>query len=77
MITNFATLQLPLNENIHELCSQLDKFRFHHFVSKVQAVCFRDLSYWLNDGKCIVLLDFAEKYDYIVQVVVQVFYWNY
>ena len=32
-----TTFQLPLNEYINELCSQLDKVWFHHFVSKEQA----------------------------------------
>ena len=35
--TNLATFQLPLNEYIDELCSELDKLSFHHFVSKAQA----------------------------------------
>ena len=41
--TNLTTFQLPLNKYIDELCSQLDKLWFHHFVSKAQAAYLRDL----------------------------------
>ena len=34
---NPATFQLPLNDYMDELCSQLNKLWFHHFVSKAQA----------------------------------------
>ena len=38
--TNLATFQLPLNEYMDELGSQLDKLGFYHFVSKVQQRLF-------------------------------------
>ena len=65
--TNLATFQLPLNEYIDELCSQLDKLWFNHFVSKAQAAYLHDLKDCLKDDECIVLLDFAESYSYVVQ----------
>ena len=47
--TNLAIFQLPLNEYIDELCSQLEKLQFHHFVSKAQPAYLRDLKDYLND----------------------------
>ena len=35
--TNLAIFQSPLNECMDELCSQLDKLWFNHFVFKAQA----------------------------------------
>ena len=63
---NLATFQLPLNEYIDELCSQLNKLWFHHFVCKAQTAYLQDLKDCLEDDVCIVLLDFAETYSYVV-----------
>ena len=53
-LTNVATFQLPLNEYMYEL----DKLRFHHFVSKLQATYLRDLKDWrlTNVLFCWILL---------------------
>ena len=61
-----------MNEHIDELCSQLDKLQFYHFVSKAQAAYLRGL----KDDKCFVFLDFAENYRYVVRDSVQGFHWN-
>ena len=61
-----------MNEHIDELCSQLDKLQFYHFVSKAQAAYLRGL----KDDKCFVFLDFAENYRYVVRGSVQGFHWN-
>ena len=75
-IANLATFQLPLSEYMDELCSQLDKLRFYHFLSKAQAAYLHNLKDCLKDDECIVLLDFAENYSYVVEDDVQVFHWN-
>ena len=55
--TNLATLQLPLNEYMDELCSQLDKLRYHYFVSKAHAAYLCDLKDRLKDVfYCWILL---------------------
>ena len=61
---------------IDELCSQLDKFQFHHFVLKAQAASLHNLKDCLKNNKCIVLQDFDENYSYFVQDAVQGFHWN-
>ena len=50
-----------------EVCSQLDKLWFHHFVCKAEAGTLHDLKDCLKNNECIVLLDFTENYSYIVQ----------
>ena len=47
----------------YEMCSQLDKLRFHHFVSKAQAAYLCNLKDCLKDDECIVLLNFDENYS--------------
>ena len=60
----------------YELCSQLDKLQFHHCVSEEQASYLHDFKDCLKDDECIVLLDFAENYSYVVQDAAQGFHWN-
>ena len=74
--TNLITLQLTVNDYIEEICCQDDELRVLHFISKAQVSFLCNLKKKLSENECIILLDFAENYSYIVQDGVQEFHWN-
>lgn len=48
----------------------------HHFIAKSQSKYLKDKKLALLQEECIVLLDFAENYSFIVQDAIQGFHWE-
>ena len=48
----------------------------HSFISKAQSSYFKDCKENLQNDSCIVILDFAENHQFIVQDKVPSFNWN-
>ena len=56
--------------------SSTDDMTIHGFISKAQSSYFKDCKGNLQNDSCIVILDFAENNQFIVQDEVQSFKWN-
>ena len=52
------------------------KLMKHHFVAKKKAEFFKQLKENLRFGECVIVLDFAENYSFLVQDAAQRFHWN-
>ena len=55
---------------------KIDKLTTHSFISKSQARYLKTRKAELDDTSCLILLDFAENYYYVVQDEVQGYHWN-
>jgi len=67
---------LPLDEFIEMVYEQLDSLRVYHFISISQATYYQHLKTNLKENQALVLLDFAENYNFLIQDAVQGFHWN-
>jgi len=56
---------LPTAEFVSVLCKQLDKFKHHHFVSKIQSKYISERKNNLQEGEVLVHSDFSENYAYV------------
>lgn len=61
---------------VAELCKQLDKFKPHHFVSKIQSKYISERKSNLQEGEVLVYSDFSENYAYVAQDAAQAFHYN-
>jgi len=61
---------------INLLCNMLQKLTKHHFIAKSQNQYLRELKASLKPNECIIILDFAENFSFIVQDAAQSFHWN-
>ena len=59
---------------IKNLVGKFGKLAKHHYVAKKQAEFFKQLKENLQFGECIMALDFAENYSFLVQDVAQRFH---
>ena len=67
---------LPADEFIEELCEKLDKITSHSYIAKSQAKYLADLKDNLKENEAIVLGDFAENYQFLIQDEVQGYHWS-
>ena len=72
MSTHVGTLE----EFVDILCETIDNLTTHSFTAKSQAAFLRHQKETLQDDKCIVICDFAENYQYVIQDEVQSYHWN-
>ena len=63
-------------EFIELVLEALNKFTSHTFIAKSQARYLKEKKGNLNDKTCIILLDFAENYQFVVQDEIHGFHWN-
>ena len=54
----------------------ITKLRVHHFIAKAQSAYLSELKENLRTNNAIILLDFAENYNYIAQDAVQGYHRN-
>ena len=52
------------------------KLLSHHFIYKQQQNFLKNKKETLSDNECIIILDFAENYTFMVQDAIQSFHWN-
>ena len=50
--------------------------QLHHFIYKQQQNFLKNKKETLSDNECIIILDFAENYTFMVQDAIQSFHWN-
>ena len=54
----------------------LYKLTEHHFIAKSQNQYLKDLKALLKPNECIIILDFADNFSFVVQDTAQAFHWN-
>ena len=69
--TKLQTIIVSVEEFVNELVYQVDNLSKHSFIAKSQARYLKERKDNIDETSCIVLLDFAENYHYIVQDEVQ------
>jgi hypothetical protein len=77
--TDRATLRTytsPVEEFVDLLVEKIDDLTTHSFISKSQARYLKKRKEDLDGETCLLLLDFAENYHFIVQDEVQGYHWN-
>ena len=57
-------------------CQMLYKLTEHHFIAKNQNQYLKSLKASLKPNECIIILDFAENFSFVVQDAAQAFHWN-
>ena len=64
--------QLPVDEFLEVIVEKLKKLLSHHFIYKQQENFLKNK----KENECIITLDFAENYTFMVQDAIQSFHWN-
>ncbi|KAL1252668.1 hypothetical protein QQF64_017361 [Cirrhinus molitorella] len=62
-------------EYIDSLVEKCNELTAHHFIAKHQTQYLQQLKDELEPNECIILLDFAENYSFLVQDAAQAFHW--
>ena len=75
MITSLACFQSTVDEFIENATEMIYDFCYHHFIKDSQASYLQD---WKEniDKTCIILMDLAENYSFIIEDAIQGFYWQ-
>ena len=75
--TQLITLTVKIEEykNLVIECIEELTAHSHSYISKCQTKYLENLKENLSDNECIVLGDFAENYEYIVQDEIQSYHW--
>lgn len=74
--TTLVMHQMTVEEFVTEIVSKIDKLTVHEYISKHQSRYLTELKSVLSPNECIVLLDFAENYSFIVQDAAQGYHWE-
>ena len=74
--TSIESKELEFHDFIDELVESLRSLSSHHFIAQHQSQYCRDLKNSLRRDQCLIILDFAENYSFVVQDAVQGFHWN-
>lgn len=61
---------------IELLVYSIDNLTTHSFIAKNQAQYLKRRKEELDRSECLILLDFAENYHYVVQDEIQGYHWN-
>ena len=67
--------ELPVDEFLEVIVEKPKKVLSHHFIYKQQQNFLKNKGH-LSDNECIIILDFAENYIFMVQDAIQSFHWN-
>jgi len=65
-----------VEEFIEITLEALNKLTGHCFIAKSQAKYLKENKMNPDSTRCIILLDFAENYQFIVQYEIQGIHWN-
>ena len=75
--TELRNYTSSVDDFIELLVYQVDSLTTHSYVAKSQARYLKGRKSDIDQTSCIVLLDFAENYHFVVQDEVQGYHWNY
>ena len=73
--TRIDNSSMAVDDFIDLVASKIDSFTSHSYISKCQAKYLKDRKEALQDDECLVLLDFAENFQFVVQDEVQGYHW--
>ena len=65
-----------VDDFIELLVYSVDKLTTHSFITRSQAQHLKQRKEEIRETECIILLDFAENYHYVVQDEIQGYHWN-
>ena len=68
--------ECDFDEFIEKLTTMFYKLTEHHYIAKSQSAYFKHRKASLTSDECVIVLDFAENYAFIVQDAAQSFHWN-
>ena len=68
--------ECDFDEFIEKLTTMFYKLTEHHYIAKSQSAYFKHRNASLTSDECVIVLDFAENYAFIVQDAAQPFHWN-
>ncbi|KAJ8879974.1 hypothetical protein PR048_020595 [Dryococelus australis] len=71
-----VTKTMPYEGAIKELKDNMEKFKLHCFIKKVEAEYFEESKKNLKDNEAVVQIDFAENYALISQDEIQSAHWS-
>jgi hypothetical protein len=66
----------PVEEFVETLVEKLQNLTAHSFIAKAQSLYLRNQKDVLDECSAIILGDFAENYQFVVQDEIQSFHWN-
>ena len=61
---------------VDPLATTADHITVHRYISKAQSMYLMNQKESLDSDTCIIMLDFAENYQYVLQDEIQSFHWN-
>ena len=74
--TTLVTLESTVNEFIDTSTDKIFEVCHHHFMEVQQTAYLKEAKAMLDSKTCIILMDFAENYSFLVQHTIQSFYWQ-
>ena len=74
--TTLVTFESTVNEFIDIFTDEIFELCHHHFKKVQQAAYLKEAEAILGKETCIILMDFSENYSFLVQDVIQSFYWQ-
>ena len=74
--TTLRTYTTPVDEFVELLVCHINNLSKHSLIAKSQTRYLKAQKEEIDEETCIILLDFAENYHYIVQDEVQGYHWN-
>ena len=74
--SNFIEVEFDFHDFLDELCDQIKDLTNHNFIAESHNKYFKYAKEDLSVNECVVVLDFAENFYFIVQDAVQCFHWN-
>ena len=74
--TTLLLQSLPLGEFNDFLCDSIDNFTTHSYIAKTQSRYLKNCKENFHQNECLILGDFAENYQFVVQDEVQSYHWS-
>jgi hypothetical protein len=74
--TTLVMHQMTVEEFVADLLRKFNKLTVHDYVSRHQSRYLTDLKVSMSTNECIILLDFAENYSFVVQDAAQGYHWD-
>lgn len=70
------TMLLPRQEFIDFMIAKIESLIPHSFITKAQNTYMKDRKGSLSHDEALVLMDFAENYNFVLQNEVQSYHWS-
>ena len=74
--TVLRTFTTSVEDFIENLVCKIDNLTTHSFIARSQSQYLKERKESIDKSSCIILLDFAENYNFIAQDEIQGYHWN-